>query len=300
MRFNEFKVVKENVNLGPADATPGAPATKQKFVITPPTSRRGPEVADVQKALVALGYTLPKHGVDGIRGPETVAAVKKFQTDNSLAVDGDPGPDTVTKLNDILKSKPEVASTLTKSTAADVKGPVSASAIDTSAIQDPDFNSKIAKIASALGIEADDLYKIIKFETAGTFSPKSQDPNNVSIGLIGFTEKTANSLGTSKAELGNMTATEQLDYVYKFYKMVGVRPGDDRGTIYMLTFMPAFAHSSDKTVLGQKGGGTLMLPSGKSTGLSMHKVWEQNPAFTDKFKRDSFTVGDVKNKINSR
>jgi GH24 family phage-related lysozyme (muramidase) len=91
------------------------------FVISVPSSRRGPEVADIQKSLMALGYPLPKHGVDGIRGPETVAAVKKFQTDNGLEVDGDPGPETVAKLNAILKSKPEIAGKLTKSTELDVK-----------------------------------------------------------------------------------------------------------------------------------------------------------------------------------
>lgn len=128
MRFNEFKTVRENVNLGPVGAAPGAPVTKDKpvaggFVIDVPKGRKGVEVADVQKALVALGYPLPKHGVDGIRGPETVAAVKKFQTDNALTVDGDPGPNTVAKLNDLLKLKPEVASKLTKSTTAEINAP---------------------------------------------------------------------------------------------------------------------------------------------------------------------------------
>lgn len=128
MRFNEFKTVRENVNLGPVGAAPGAPVTKDKpvaggFVIDVPKGRKGVEVADVQKALVALGYPLPKHGVDGIRGPETVAAVKQFQQDNALTVDGDPGPNTVAKLNDLLKLKPEVASKLTKSTTAEINAP---------------------------------------------------------------------------------------------------------------------------------------------------------------------------------
>jgi hypothetical protein len=117
------------VTLGPAGATPGNVPTKDKgqsaqpgtFSIDVPNGRRGPAVADVQKALVALGYPLPKHGVDGIRGPETIAAVKQFQQANNLVVDGDPGPETVAKLNAVLKTKPEVASKLTKSTTADVK-----------------------------------------------------------------------------------------------------------------------------------------------------------------------------------
>jgi peptidoglycan hydrolase-like protein with peptidoglycan-binding domain len=86
-----------------------------------PSGRVGKEVADIQKVLVALGYPLPKYGIDGIRGAETSGAIRAFQTDNKLTVDGDPGPETVGKLNDILKSKPELSKKLTQSTASDVK-----------------------------------------------------------------------------------------------------------------------------------------------------------------------------------
>lgn len=172
---------------------------------------------------------------------------------------------------------------------------------DVGAIQDPDFNKKLDKVAKQLGVEADALRRIIKFETAGTFSPTSHDPWNVSIGLIGFTENTARALGTSKAALAKMTAVQQLDYVYKFYKMNGLRPGSDVGTMYMLTFMPAYAYHPNDTVLGRKNG-----PQLGRTGLSMHKIWLQNPGFSGggpKNKPGSktyFTVGDVKNTINSR
>jgi hypothetical protein len=82
--------------------------------------------------------------------------------------------------------------------------------------------------------------------------------------------------------------------------MVGVKPGMSRGDMYMLTFMPAFVKSPDDVVLGRKNGGALMLPSGKSSGLSMHKVWDQNPVFGKSRSKDWFTVGDVRNSINSR
>lgn len=172
---------------------------------------------------------------------------------------------------------------------------------DVGAIQDPDFNKKLEKVAKQLGVEADALRRIIKFETAGTFSPTSHDPWNVSIGLIGFTENTARALGTSKAALAKMTAVQQLDYVYRFYKMNGLRPGSDVGTMYMLTFMPAYAYHPNDTVLGRKDG-----PQLGRTGLSMHKIWLQNPGFSGggpKNKPGSktyFTVGDVKNTINAR
>jgi hypothetical protein len=165
----------------------------------------------------------------------------------------------------------------------------------TKSIQDPNFDSKLKKVAEALGVAEADLRKIIRFETAGTFSPTSHDPWNVSIGLIGFTEKTAKALGTSKAELAKMTAVQQLDYVHNFYKMNKLRPGSDVGTMYMLTFMPADAYASDGKVLGKKGGGKL-----DNTGLSMHKVWEQNPAFGKSKGKNYFTVGDVKSSILSR
>jgi peptidoglycan hydrolase-like protein with peptidoglycan-binding domain len=115
------------VTLGPAGATPGTPATKDKegagtkpssSTLDVPTSRQGPAVRDVQQALLALGYKLPTHGADGIRGPETVAAVKEFQQANNLAVDGDPGPETVAALNKVIANK---GINITKSTPADVK-----------------------------------------------------------------------------------------------------------------------------------------------------------------------------------
>ena len=99
------------------------PSTETKpvgptFEIEVPTGRQGPEVADIQKALIALGYELPRHGVDGIRGPETSAAVKQFQEDAGIRVDGDPGPETVTALNKVIAEK---GIKITKSTLADVK-----------------------------------------------------------------------------------------------------------------------------------------------------------------------------------
>jgi peptidoglycan hydrolase-like protein with peptidoglycan-binding domain len=116
------------ITLGPTGAKPGVPATKDKpaggqgaspsDAIDVPTSRRGPAVRDVQQALLALGYKLPKHGADGIRGPETSAAVSEFQKDNGLTVDGDPGPETVGALNKIVADK---GIKIKKSTAADVK-----------------------------------------------------------------------------------------------------------------------------------------------------------------------------------
>ena len=42
------------------------------------------DVESMQIGLILLGYELPKHGVDGLFGPETAAAVTKFKKDNSI------------------------------------------------------------------------------------------------------------------------------------------------------------------------------------------------------------------------
>jgi peptidoglycan hydrolase-like protein with peptidoglycan-binding domain len=55
----------------------------------------GPEVEQVQIALVAVGYPI---AVDGTYGPRTEAAVRDFQTANDLEIDGIAGPDTQTAL----------------------------------------------------------------------------------------------------------------------------------------------------------------------------------------------------------
>jgi GH24 family phage-related lysozyme (muramidase) len=49
-------------------------------------------IAGIQAALTALGYS--PGPVDGISGPQTIAAVQRFQTDHGLASDGLVGPNT--------------------------------------------------------------------------------------------------------------------------------------------------------------------------------------------------------------
>ena len=121
----QMGVYKEVANQVRAKVTTTAPQPAQGGATQPsagqlavPQGRSGTEIADIQKVLIKLGYPLPQHGVDGIRGPETSAAVSAFQKDNGLTVDGDPGPDTVGALNKLVASK---GITFDKSTAKDVK-----------------------------------------------------------------------------------------------------------------------------------------------------------------------------------
>ena len=57
------------------------------------------EISGVQARLNNLGY--PAGPVDGILGPVTRAAVRAFQDKYQLTVDGDPGPNTQAKLEEV-------------------------------------------------------------------------------------------------------------------------------------------------------------------------------------------------------
>lgn len=81
----------------PEATTPTAPAAPSKL----PTLRRGNKnvyVKQLQTILHNLGYNLGICGIDGDYGTATEAAVKAFQKDNGLTVDGVTGPKTWDKL----------------------------------------------------------------------------------------------------------------------------------------------------------------------------------------------------------
>ena len=59
---------------------------------------KGSVVKECQTRLVELGYDVGSCGIDGIFGKETLAAVKAFQQDHRLKVDGIVGPKTWAEL----------------------------------------------------------------------------------------------------------------------------------------------------------------------------------------------------------
>lgn len=80
-------------------------ATPSTSTVTATILRKGstgPEVKSLQKKLLQIGYYLGSYGADGDYGDATVTAVRKFQKDNSLAVDGEAGPNTLAAVNKVL------------------------------------------------------------------------------------------------------------------------------------------------------------------------------------------------------
>ena len=251
MRFKEFS---EPTDKKDAEKKPTADS---KGDVTNPLF--DPKVLELQKELKAQGadlgaYGPNKDGLDGVMGPMTRKAAAQFAAIGQ-------------KYKDVL-DKPDNTS---------------ARNIDTSTIQDPDFNKKLDKVADALGVSSKDLIAIFKQESGG--DPKAVNTLSGATGLIQFMPNTARSLGTTTDELRDMSGVEQLDYVYKYFKMVGVKPGMGLGDLYMAVFMPKYVGAPDDTQLGVNG----------AEGFS-GKVYAQNKGL-DRDRDGVITVADVKNSV---
>lgn len=279
MRIVEFIPAQQAQSIAKnvGQAQPQAQNTKpkdEKFEPFNKTSVRGngPETAKLQKFLASRGFNV---AVDGLWGPETEKAVKAFQQFNRLNPDGKVGPLTVKKIHDIMG----------------VKGPVAgAPSVKNDARQEPEFKGAVADVSGDLGIDVKDIMAIMKHESE--YNPQAVNPHTNATGLIQFMPDTAIGLGTSIQDLYKMTGTEQMEYVKKYLKKVGAKPGDDIADLYMLTFLPAAKNKPDNFVIGVKG-------STKSIWkLSQDKLYTQNAVF-DKEKKGYYTVGDVKNRIRS-
>lgn len=86
MPFTVRGLVIDEDNLSPIIRSPGIPQARFLFLTQPPMT--GTEVREVQQVLIAKGIDLGDDGADGIFGPVTDAAVRIFQEQQNLRVDG--------------------------------------------------------------------------------------------------------------------------------------------------------------------------------------------------------------------
>lgn len=100
---------------------------------------------------------------------------------------------------------------------------------------------------------ASGLMACMHFETGGTFSPTVLNAaGSRAIGLLQFMPRTAEGLGTSTAQLANMTAIQQLDYVEKYFRPYARRI-TSLADMYMAILLPKAIGLPDDAVLFNEG-----------------------------------------------
>ena len=116
------------------------------------------------------------------------------------------------------------------------------------------FRDRVQWIANELDLNPDDLMTCMAWESGRTFSPSILNKaGSGATGLIQFMPKTAIGLGTTTARLAQMTAEDQLNYVFKYF-----RPFKGRlktlSDMYMAILWPGAVGAAESHVLWDKGG----------------------------------------------
>lgn len=84
-------------------ATSNASASKPKSYLS--KGDKGDAVKTMQTMLIAVGYFCGSYGADGDFGSDSDKALRKFQKDYSLEIDGKYGPSSKTKLESVYNQK---------------------------------------------------------------------------------------------------------------------------------------------------------------------------------------------------
>jgi len=224
--------------------------------------------------------------VDGVMDPALRSALRSFQKQQGLPVDGIVGPDTERALLAVRggqpatkrasqAGQPEPAETEYAEQAWESwKDEVPPSSTLGSLMPVPGientsqaFRQKVIEMAQRLGADPNFLMAIMSFESNG-FNPQARNPQSGATGLIQFMPKTAEKLGTTTDALARMTAEQQLDYVAKYfapytgrlktledaYMAVLWPPAVGQGSNYVLFSSPSTAYQQNQLLDLNKDG----------------------------------------------
>lgn len=207
----------------------------------------GESVTALQSALnEKLGLSLD---TDGKFGRHTLAAVKDFQRENGLAVDGIVGRETRAALL-AEKSEADPAKPL------DPNQPKPGDLIFGDKLT-AEEQQKVRDVAASLGADPNDLMAVMAAETGGTFDPAERAGKDGAVGLIQFTNIAITEMNKgvprdqrlTKEALEQMSFTEQMDHVQSYMQKMMDRyngpSNPDRGDLYAAVFSPALVDNSD-------------------------------------------------------
>jgi hypothetical protein len=170
-----------------------------------------------------------------------------------------------------------------------------------------EFMQKLKQISAELRVQPIDLYKVMHFETKGTLNPAITNKLGA-VGLIQFMPRTAEYLGTTTSELASLSAVQQLDWVLKYYKAQRLPPGSKASDIYLATLFPVALSKKlpDDHIMAvnpdakdrslAKAANERIVDISK---ITRGRMWQTNPVFKQS-GRDYYTVGDVRNTLDSR
>lgn len=125
------------------------------------------------------------------------------------------------------------------------------------------FSEKVRYLSDLLGIDPNWLMWVMFFESS--LNHRAQNAATGATGLIQFMPSTARSLGTTTADLLQMSAVEQLDYVYAYLKPYRGRM-NSMIDVYFAVFFPVAMNKPDEWVL-------------QASSLAASKIAAQNTGF---------------------
>lgn len=140
------------------------------------------------------------------------------------------------------------------------------------------FEKKLVQISNSLGISNPNWLMQV-FYSESKVNPAAYNPTGGASGLIQFMPDTAAGLGTTTAALRAMSATDQLDYVYRYFLPYKGRMNSYFDT-YLVVFFPAAIGKSDDWVFS-------------TSRLSASLIARQNPAININ-KDGQITVAEFK------
>ncbi|MEI5672576.1 MULTISPECIES: peptidoglycan-binding domain-containing protein [unclassified Nocardioides] len=154
---------------------------------------KGEGVRELQERLTGAGYDTK--GADGTWGPNTQAAYDAYRAENPLQITpgqgySSPNGYDYTQITGV-QGNPNVT---------------------------PEFLREVEGVAQRVGAQPEHLMAAMSFETGGSFASDVQNPRSSATGLIQFMDSTAKGLGTTTGQLAQMSPTEQLQYVEKYFE----------------------------------------------------------------------------------
>jgi hypothetical protein len=134
----------------------------------------------------------------------------------------------------------------------------------------PEFENKVREVSSYLGIPPEWLMQLMYTESrVSPYAKNIQNGKIIAVGLIQFTSKTAQGLGTSHNALLQMSAIQQLEYVRKYFKNYKgkIKSYED---LYEINFFPLMMGKPDNWVL-QAPGMSAALIAAQNKGIDFNK-----------------------------